>query len=305
MVAGNGKDPTIQQLRCFRVLAHELHFGRAAALLHITQPPLTRHIQNLEEAVGVELFVRAGRSVDLTPAGRVFQVECDRILKRLDRGIEQARKVASGEAGDLVIGYVEPLGIDFLPRVLGAFRDLHPDHNLRLFEMHTLNQVEALVDGTIDCGLLRTTTSSTDELVFETVWRDELVVALSERHALARRFPGDIPLIELEHEPFVVYETSLGIGILTTILAACSAVGFSPAVAHAAGSTPMLLALVAGGEGIGLVSSEIAKVPRPGLVFRRISGTPVVSDVLMGWRRNDEPAVLRDLRHIIEQRTGK
>lgn len=305
MESGNGKDPTVQQLRCFRVVADELHFGRAAARLHITQPPLTRHIQNLEEALGVKLFARVGRSVDLTPAGKTFQIENDRLLKRLDHGIDLTRRVARGEAGDLVIGYVEPLGIDFLPRVLGAFRDLHPHHNLRLFEMHTLAQVDALIDGTIDCGLLRTATSSTTELVFETVWRDELVVAMSERHALARRFPEELPLGELRQEPFVVYDTSLGVGILTTILAACSAVGFSPAVAHSAGSTPMLLALVAGGEGVGLVSSEIAKVPRPGVVFRRVSGAGVVSDVLMGWRRADEPSVLKDLRHIIDQRIGR
>lgn len=298
-----GKDPTIQQLRCFSVLAHELHYGRAAARLHITQPPLTRHIQNLEAAVGVPLFDRIGRGIELTPAGQAFLGECEQVLRRLDRGIGMARRIANGEAGELVIGYVEPLGIDLLPRVLGAFRDLHPDHNLRLVEMHTLMQVEALRDGQIDCGLLRTPTSSTTELVFETVWRDELVIALSERHPLARERAEPMPLESLEHEPFVVYETALGVGILTATLTACSDAGFSPAVAHTAGSTPMLLALVAGGEGVALISSEIAKIPRPGVVFRRIDGAPAISDVLMGWRRADDSPVLQDLRHILRSKT--
>lgn len=302
MIETVGRDPTIQQLRCFLVLARELHFGRAAAALHITQPPLTRHIQHLEALLEVQLFDRSGRRIELTPAGAVFLTECEKALKVLGRGMSLAQHVARGEAGEISIGYVEPLGIDFLPRMLGALRDLHPNHNLRLIEMHTLAQVEALLDGTIDCGLLRTPTTSTTELVFESIWSDELVVAFSERHPLARDASTPVPLSVLKAEPFVVYETSLGVGILTSILAACSAAGFSPGVAHTAGSTPMLLALVAGNEGIALVSSEIAKVPRPGVVFRRIAGDVVTSEVFMGWRRSDDSPVLQNLRHVVRQK---
>jgi DNA-binding transcriptional LysR family regulator len=297
------REPTIQQLRCFLVLAEELHFGRAAERLHISQPPLSRHIQSLESAVGVRLLDRAGRRVDLTPAGEVFRRECEQVLRRLDRGVRMARQVASGQAGDLVIGYVEPVGIDLLPRVLGDFRVLHPDHTLRLVEMHTLAQVEALSDGRIDCALLRTTTSSSADLEFDTVWKDELVIALSERHALARPEVDRLPLSKLMDEPLVVYENSLGVGMLTATLAACSDAGFSPTIAHTASSTPMLLSLVAGGEGVALVSSEIAKVPRPGIVFRTIDGPRVTSDVLMGWRRNEYSPALADLRQLLRTKS--
>lgn len=298
-----GKDPTIQQLRCFLVLAEELHFGRAAERLHISQPPLSRHIQSLESAVGVALVRRAGRRIDLTPAGEAFRKECEHALKRLDRGMNLARQVAIGQAGDLVIGYVEPVGIDLLPRVLGDFRVLHPDHNLRLVEMHTLAQVDALLDGRIDCALLRTTTSSSTELEFDTVWKDELVIALSERHALARRSDDRLPLSALEGEPLVVYENSLGVGMLTATLAACSDAGFSPSISHTASSTPMLLSLVAGGEGVALISSEIAKVPRPGVVFRKVDGPRVTSDVLMGWRRNEYSPALADLHQLLRNKS--
>lgn len=296
-----GKEPTVQQLRSYRVLGAELHYGRAARRLHITQPPLTRHIQNLEAAVGVPLVARRGRGVELTAAGVSFLADVELLLARLDRGIATARQIASGEAGELVLGYVEPLGIDFMPRVLGTFRDLHPNHSLRLFEMHTPDQVTALRDGTIDCGLLRAPLSSTTELSFEVVWRDDLTLALSERHPLARATAvGDgVALSALEHEPFVVYETGLGVGILTTILTACAKAGFSPEVAHVATSTPMLLALVAASEGAALVSSEVARVPRPGVAFRAVASEPVVSDVLMGWRRADESIALADLRHVV------
>ena len=297
------KDPTIQQMRCFLVLAEELHFGRAAARLHISQPPLSRHIQSLESAVGVPLLNREGRRVDLTPAGEAFRRECEHAVMRLDRAIGLARQVATGHAGDLVIGYVEPVGIDLLPRVLGDFRVLHPDHNLRLVEMHTLAQVEALLDGRIDCALLRTTTSSSTELEFDTVWKDELVIALSERHALVRRSADRLPLSALEEEQLVVYENSLGVGMLTATLAACSDAGFSPSISHTASSTPMLLSLVAGGEGVALVSSEIAKVPRPGVAFRAIEGPRVTSDVLMGWRRNEYSPALDDLHKLLRSKS--
>lgn len=297
------KDPTIQQMRCFLVLAEELHFGRAAARLHISQPPLSRHIQSLENAVGVTLVKREGGKIDLTPAGEAFRRECEHAVRRLDRALGLARQVATGHAGDLVIGYVEPVGIDLLPRVLGDFRILHPDHNLRLVEMHTLAQIEALLDGRIDCALLRTTTSSSTELEFDTVWKDELVIALSERHALARRSANRLPLDALEKEPLVVFETSLGVGILTATLAACADAGFSPSISHTASSTPMLLSLVAGGEGVALVSSEIAKVPRPGVVFRAIEGPRVTSDVLMGWRRSEYTPALDDLHKLLRSKS--
>ena len=297
------KDPTFQQLRCFCILSEELHFGRAAERLHITQPPLTRHIQNLELSIGVTLFKRSGRQVDLTPAGEAFLPEVRMVLSRLDRGVELAGQIMNGHSGEIVIGYVEPLGIEFLPRVLGPFRDLHPRHKLRLQEMHTLEQVQALSDGTIDLGLLRTPTSSIPELTFEEVWQDELVVAIAGNHRLARTTHTSIRLAELQEEAFVVYDPELGVGILSAVLAACTSAGFSPSVRNSADSTPMLLALVAASEGIAFVSNEIAKVPRPGVVFRRIEDYELASEVFMGWSRGSDSSAIRDLCQIIRRLT--
>lgn len=293
------REPTVQQLRCFRVLSEELHYGRAAQRLHMTQPPLTRHIQNLEASVGVLLFERRGRKIELTPAGASFLSDAEAILRRLDRGVMVARQLASGQAGELVIGYVEPLGINFLPQILGSFRDLHPQHSLRLVEMHTLDQLKALQEGTIDCGLLRAPARSTPELTLEPVWRDELVVALPERHVLARSSEHSVRMMQLVDQEFVIYDTTLGVGMLTAMLAACSEAGFNPSTPHVATSTPMLLALVAAGDGVAFVSGEIAQLSRPGVVFRRVADHTVSSEVLMGWRSAGAPDVLADLCHVI------
>jgi DNA-binding transcriptional LysR family regulator len=292
-------EPTIQQLRCFRIVAEELHFGRAARRLHMTQPPLSRQIQALERTVGITLFDRERRQIELTPAGAALYRDVVLALERLDRGIEVAHQVAAGKAGRLVVGYVEPLGIDLLPRVLGNFRLLQPGIDLRLLEMHTLHQVQALHDGVIDCGLLRAPANADPSLTFERVWLDELVVALPEHHRCANDPEPGVTLADLAEESFIVYEAALGTGILTTTLTACSAAGFTPLVKHGAQSTPMLLTLVAAGEGIALVSGEVARVPRPGVRFIKLIGEPIRSEVLMAWRTGEVSRARDDLRHQI------
>jgi DNA-binding transcriptional LysR family regulator len=293
------KEPTIQQLRCFRVLAEELHFGRAARRLHMSQPPVSRQIQALERSLGIQLLERGPRHVELTPAGLALRGELVVALERLDRGIDLAARIANGKAGRLTLAYVEPLGVDLLPRVLGGFRQLQPDIDLRLVEMHTSEQILALHNGSIDCALLRAPANADPLLTFERVWLDELVVALPERHRLAREGTNALAPADLAAESFVVYEAALGIGVLTSTLAACAAAGFTPVVAHAAQSTPMLLALVAAGEGVAMVSREIARVPRPGVRFVALSGEPVQSEVLMGWRSGESSRARDDLKHLI------
>jgi len=292
------KDPTIQQLRCFRVVAEELHFGRAAQRLHMSQPPLSRQIQALERSLGIELLDRGSRRVELSAAGAAFYDEVVTALERLDRGIDLAQRVSAGRAGRLVLAYVEPLGIDLLPRILGRFRQLQPGIDLQLLEMHTQDQVDALHNGTIDCGLLRAPANADPALTFEQVWRDELVAALPEQHPLARR-TEDLELADLAAEPFIVYEAALGTGILTTMLTACARTGFTPVVAHGAQSTPMLLSLVAAGDGVALVSREVARVPRPGVRFVPLAGEAIRSEVLMGWRTGEVSSARDDLRHLI------
>ncbi|MFZ3561242.1 LysR substrate-binding domain-containing protein [Streptomyces sp. BH055] len=292
-------DPTIQQLRVFQVVAEELHFGRAARRLHTTQPPLTRHVQALERAVGTPLLKRSSRRVELTPAGATFYAEVVVVLARLDRAVDLTRQSATGQVGRLVLGYVEPLAIDLLPRVLRSFRQLHAHTDLRLHELHTQEQIEALHAGTIDCGLLRAPANVDPTLSFEHVWTDELSAALPANHRLVRGGRAEIDLVELAEEPFVLYERGLGQGLISATLSGCAAAGFTPIVAHQAQSTPMLLTLVAAGEGVALVSGEIARVPRPGVGFLQLRGRPARSDVLLGWRRGEASAARDNLQHLV------
>jgi DNA-binding transcriptional LysR family regulator len=302
------KDPTVQQLRAFQAVATELHFGRAAARLHSTQPPLTRHIQALEDTLGVQLLRRDSRNVEVTPAGQAFLTEIDIVVARLERAIDLARSTADGVHGQLSMGYVEPLALGLLPRVLSQFVLLHQRMELRLYQLDTQDQIAGLHDGSIDCGLLRAPGNVDPWLDFQTVCTDVFVAALPRNHRLARlaRESGqaEIDLAELADDPFIAYAGRIGQGMINAMLSGCAAVGFTPTVKHLAQSTLMVLALVAAGEGVALVSSEIAKLPRDGVAFLRMRDDPARSTILMASRRGERNSARDDLVHLLRRAAG-
>src|SRR5919206_4230100 len=144
----------LNQLRCFVTVAEELHFGRAAARLNMTQPPLSRQIQVLEHIIDAPLLERTSRSVRLTPAGRTFLPEARRILRLAESAVASTKRIARGEAGSIAIGFTAASGYSFLPRLITASRSRFPDVDLVLKEMVTADQLEALAAHRIDVGLL-------------------------------------------------------------------------------------------------------------------------------------------------------
>ncbi|MGY3457735.1 DNA-binding transcriptional LysR family regulator [Bradyrhizobium sp. LM3.4] len=145
----------LNQLRCFVTVAEELHFGRAAARLNMTQPPLSRQIQVLEHIIDAPLLERTSRSVRLTPAGRSFLPEARRILKLAESASQVARRIALGKTGSLKIGFTAAAAYGFLPELVAACRAKLPEVDFSLKEMVSGDQFEALSSGQIDAGLLR------------------------------------------------------------------------------------------------------------------------------------------------------
>ncbi|WP_328335195.1 MULTISPECIES: LysR family transcriptional regulator [unclassified Streptomyces] len=289
-------DLTVQQLRAFVMVAEELHFGRAAERLHMTQPPLTRHIQALEAAVGAPLLNRTSRRVVLTAAGAAFAVEARLILTQIHRAGDAARRISSGVAGAMAVGYLEPIAIDLLPRVLKEFRTAFPDVELELHELHTGEQIEALHARTIDCAIVRAPANADPDLEFATLFTDPLIAAMPLDHPLET---DEIDLAALRDENFIVYSRDIGQGLIPATLTGCATAGFSPLVRREARSTPMLLTLVAAGEGVALVSRPIGAIPRPGVKFARLRGEPAGSEVLLAWRRGESTRALDRLRELL------
>jgi LysR family transcriptional regulator, benzoate and cis,cis-muconate-responsive activator of ben and cat genes len=296
----------LRHLRYFLAVADELHFGRAAARLHIAQPPLSRQIQQLEEELGFALFTRTARRVRLTDAGRAFHAEARSIVARVGEATEAARRVARGEAGALAVGFVASATYALLPRLYRRFRERHPGVALTLAELSTAEQVEALRAGHIQVGLARPPVGD-DTLAVEPLDEEPLVVALPARHRLAAE--RDVPLRALAAEPFVLFPRRPRPGWIDFVLGACAAAGFRPIVAQEVLELSTTVTLVAAGIGVTLVPASAQALRLAGVTYRPLRA-PSPRTRLVALSRADEPRAavrhfLDTAREVLGERSGR
>lgn len=283
----------LRQLRSFAVVAEELNVGRAATRLHLTQPSLSRQIAALERSVGVPLFTRVRRRFALTPAGEILLAATHQILRRADQAVEEANRAHRGELGTLRIGFVQSATFEALPRILRTFRKAQPDVTLEVEPMTTLQQVQGLVSGDLDLGLLRL---PIDEPTIDThlVSSDPLVVALPAQHPLARR--KRMPLSALAGEPFVIYIRAYGPSVYDRIVGHCMAAGFNPRVVQQAGDVQTTVSLVAANLGVALLIAPTPPTDETAVVYRELTDKLPPWELALAWsRRNESPALERFL----------
>jgi DNA-binding transcriptional LysR family regulator len=279
----------LSQLRCFVAAAEELHFGRAAERLHMTQPPLSRQIQLLERTLGVRLLERTSRIVRLTPAGRRFLPEAQRILRLAESATVATRRIASGEAGSVTIGFTAAAGYSFLPQLITAARSRLPDVDLVLREMVTADQTEALASQRIDVGLLRPPVHRDVESVC--VVREPLLAALPARHPLA-----DAPRLtlgDLDRQPLVMYSPYEARYFYDLLAAIFGAAGVAPQYVQHISQIHSILALVRAGLGAALVPEAAASLRFEDVVLRPVRMQPARPvELFLAWRRgSDNPAL--------------
>lgn len=190
------------QLANFVVVAEELHFGRAAERLRMTQPPLSRQIQLLESELRVQLFDRSNRTVRLTPAGRAFLVEARRLLRRAEHAAVSVRQLSSGEAGTITIGFTAASAYAMLGTLLETTRTAMPNVDVALREMVTMDQLQALAEGGLDLGLVRPPVTSA-ELDSRTALREPLLAAVPVGHPLSGR-EGPLRIPDFDAQPFIM-----------------------------------------------------------------------------------------------------
>ncbi|MDA0168475.1 LysR substrate-binding domain-containing protein [Solirubrobacter taibaiensis] len=290
----------LRHLRYFIAVAEERHFGRAAARLHMAQPPLSQAIRRFEAELGEPLLYRTTRSVELSPAGEVMLERGREILAAADSAFDDARRAARGEYGRLAIGFTGSSTYALLPALAAAVRAALPGVMLELRgELLTPAQIEHLLDGSLDLGLLRPPVHERD-LCTEVVRSERLVAVLPHTHRLASA--DAVPLAELEHEPFVTYP--LRSVVHDAAEDACAAHGFTPIGAHEVGETATLISFVAAGLGVSLVPESVCKMTVEGAVYRPLEQDATRVELAVAWRRDDERPVLvraldvirRDLR---------
>ena len=276
--------PDLWQLRYFIAVAEQLQFGRAAASLHISQPPLSRAIRALEERLGMALFVRNRRKVELTPAGVRLLEDARRTLGQLERTVLELRGMASGERGRLRIGFVSLADYGVLPSLLKSYKAARPGVQLALREMLSPEQSLALAAGELDFGLLLPPVSEIEGLEHLVVQRERFVVALPARHRLAAGH-GSLAMSELAGESFVMVPREIAPGLYDIVSGLAARAGFSLNVAQEAIQMQTVVSLVSSGLGAAVVPGSLANLGRRGVVYRRLSDRHPMLELWLAWRR--------------------
>ncbi|QBD79450.1 LysR family transcriptional regulator [Ktedonosporobacter rubrisoli] len=288
----------LRHLRYFVAVAEELHFARAAEHLHMAQQPLSFQIKQLEEELGVALFRRSTRRVELTAAGCALLNEVYAAFAHLRQGIETARRADRGEVGSLVLGYVSIALYNLLPAAVRLFRERFPDVHVTLREMCSPELEEHISEGSVDVGLAIRGLHF-PELTYETLLHEQAIVALPKNHQLARL--EQIPLRALATEPFVMYERTQRSLIYDQIITLCRAAGFSPNIVQEATSEQAVIGLVAAGVGIALVSDCLSGLRMDEVSYRPLiePATPVEYAVVCK-RDNPSPCIQAFLNVVRE-----
>lgn len=282
------------QIRCFVVVATELHFGRAAVRLNMTQPPLSRQIQQLEHALGVRLLDRGPHAVRLTPAGRAFLPEAERLLEASHSATLAARRAMTGESGCIMLGYVAGATFSVLPRIVAAAAAHLPDVEIVLRDMSSSEQLDALRTGRINVGILRPPVAGPD-LAFTCVLREPFVVAIPAGHALADR--AGLVLKDLDAQDLIMYEPGQGGRMYELLTSVFHTAGVTPRYVQYVRQTYCLLGLVASGVGLALMQRSAQGLSMAGAVMRPIElPAHAVSELNLVWRQHDaadQPVVAR------------
>jgi DNA-binding transcriptional LysR family regulator len=286
----------LRHLRYFVAVAEELHFGHAASRLNTSQPSLSQQIRNLERELKVDLLRRTKRHVGLTPAGERFLQEARGILAAAERAAGFAREAARGESQKLVVGISPETDWFFLGQVLRLFAD-----HVRFVEVlfHNLTpeaQVGALRRGDIDVGFVGLPLEA-EGLVTETTGRVRLMVALPEKHPMARNSP--LKLAELSKEAYMLWPRHLSPGSYDYLLAVFRRAGFGLPIAMEGGipSTRTVLGMIAAGLTIALVDPALQQMAAPGVVFRPLAGRGVFTETGVIYRRADPSPILASFLH--------
>ncbi|VUT14147.1 Hca operon transcriptional activator HcaR [Klebsiella pasteurii] len=254
----------LKLLRYFLAVAEELHFGRAAARLNMSQPPLSIHIKDLEQQLGTLLFVRHSRSVALTHAGRILMEESRRLLSSAHQALARVEQIGRGEAGRVELGVIGTAMWGKMRPVMRRFLKEHPNVEVLFRENMPAMQMAMLERRELDAGIWRMATAPSPGFTSLRLHESSFLVAVPEEHPLAAR--KAIPLAALRNEYFV---TMPSIHTDWTFLQrVCQSAGFSPMIICEVMEPQTVLAMVSMGIGITLIADSYAQMMWPGVVFR-------------------------------------
>jgi len=290
----------LRHLHYFIAVAEELHFSRAAERLCISQPPLSQQIRDLEDELGVKLFERTKRYVQLTEAGKVFLERSYLVLAQLEQAIEVTQRIGRGEVGRVAIGFVDSATYTVLPDILKVFREQFPAVELRLHELTTAQQIHALHHNQIDVGVVRSAIIEPG-LSTECVLQESLVLALPQTHPLSAHVK--VSVSTLADEFFILFPAKLGPVFYEQIIQICQQAGFRPKVTQEAVQMQTIIGLVAAGLGIAFVPASLQNFHRSGVIYRPLQEQTPQAGLYLAWRQHDSSPVIRAFLSLAQKTT--
>ncbi|TQV83780.1 LysR family transcriptional regulator [Denitrobaculum tricleocarpae] len=291
----------LRHLRYFKAVAEEGHITRAAERLSIQQPPLSLQIKALETELGVKLFHRRPRGVELTDAGASFHADVSELLADLDAAIAKTRQVARGEQGNIVIGFTSSVIFHAATKsAIRAFRAAFPDVALSLEEDGSTKLIDSIARNKLDAAFVRTSTSHVEGVQILQMLEEPMYLAVPMDHPLAKKTAKPVELHALSDQPLVLYRRSSGPGLYDRIITACAGAGFTPQIVQEAPRVGSTLNLVAAGLGISFVPGSLCASHTDGIAYRPVKcDPPLLAPIMLACRKTEASEAVKSFIQIV------
>ena len=288
----------LRHLRYFLAVAEELHFGRAAQRLNISQPPLSQQIMQLEQEIAAKLFTCTNRSVQLTPAGQQFLSDARAILQQVEQAAGRAARLERGEEGELRIGFTSSAPFTGLVSdALYQFRQRWPQVHIQMQEINTRQQLAPLHEGQLDLGVMRNTALPSD-LRHQLLLREPLRAVVHWAHPLADA--ESISISDLANEPFVFFDPQGGTALHGEILSLLHRYHIKPYIMQEVGEAMTILGLVATGLGVSILPASFARARLADVVWLPLREEDALSEVWLVWSGEREPSMqMRNMMQLL------
>lgn len=288
----------IYELECFVAVAEELNFSRAAKRLHISQPPLSRQIQSLEQKLGSRLLTRNTRTVALTPAGALYLEDARRILTQLDAAAAVVGRAAAGEVSRLRLAFVGALLDEQLVQVLNSFRKLRPRCQVHLVDLSPAEQLEALLARQVDGAFIGAPPWKAGKKISTVIWkREPLLAALWEGHEMAAT--KSVSFSALKHENWVMVSRSAAPAFRRQFDGLCSQARLRPRVVQESERVAAVLTMVAARQGISLLPESISRLVHPGVMFKKIKAAKLSFEHAFAFRADEAAPAIADFLQLL------
>lgn len=281
----------LRHLLYFKTVAETLNFTRAAEQLHISQPPLSRQIKELEQELNVQLFDRNHKRVTLTDSGKYFKRKVDEILQTLEEAKATAKQIHNSISGELKIGYISSVYQSDMAEVLKSMHDVFPFSKASLYEVPTLHQIRDLEIGNLDVGILRAPVTS-DQLSIKSLYFESFVLAIpaADPHLDEKQ---DLKLF-LKNRPFIFFNKDYAPNYHQKLLEICQRIGFTPDITHEANNVHSILQLVEANLGVSILPKTLKKqYGNMRLTFIELDHIPVQTEVVLAYKKSNSNLLLK------------